>query len=326
MKNIDRYKAVIWGLACGDALGKPTEFMGMDGIRSRFGENGIQHINQTKGLFTDDTQMAVALAEGLLDAHDNGVRDMAIPEDVMPYVAERFVEWAFGPKNNRAPGNTCMAGCRGLRDGKPWTESGVKNSKGCGSAMRAAPLGLVYKADQLKEISLASSLVTHGHQAAQEAAHVAALAVRLLLDGESPENLVERLLSEATDPDLRKLLILVEPYVKIALEHPDLIDTHLSRHGLGESWVGDEAVASALYCFLLAHERGEGYVETVRYGANTVGDSDSIACIAGSFAGAYWGLGKKGVPQDWIDKVEDTKELGDLAQRLYDLAHAQGNI
>ena len=84
MKNVDRYKAVILGLACGDALGKPTEFLGMDGIRSRFGADGIQHINQTYGKFTDDTQMAVALAWGLLDADGNGVRDMTIPEDVMP--------------------------------------------------------------------------------------------------------------------------------------------------------------------------------------------------------------------------------------------------
>lgn len=327
MKNIDRYKAVILGLACGDALGKPTEFLGMDGIHSRFGAGGIKHINQTSGMFTDDTQMAVALAEGLLDADSNGVRDMTIPEDVMPYVAERFVEWAFGPKNNRAPGNTCMAGCRVLRDGKPWTESGVTNSKGCGSAMRAAPLGLVYKAGQLKEISHASSLVTHGHQAAQEAAHVAALTVRLLMEGERPEHLIKRLLREVTDPNFRKLLERVTDAVNKTVTRqtsPAKVQTH--EGGLGESWVGDEAVASALYCFILAHVQEQGYVETVRYGANTVGDSDSIATICGSFAGAYWGLGKRGVPQDWIDKVEDTKELSNLAQRLYDLALSQGNI
>jgi ADP-ribosylglycohydrolase len=339
MKNTDRYKAVILGLACGDALGKPTEFGSVKSIRSRFGQAGIQHINQTTGLFTDDTQMAVALAEGLLDSaifaesiltEDSTLEErqaayatlVNVPEQVMPHVAKRFVEWAFGPKNNRAPGNTCMAGCRALRDGKPWTESGVPNSRGCGSAMRAAPLGLVYKAGKtLKEMSYASSVVTHGHQAAQEAAHVAALAVRLLIEGTHPTQLLERLSREVTEPNFVKLMGRVEKAVNDTITGkttPEEVQTFAG--GLGESWVGDEAVASALYCFLLADAQGEGYVETVRYGANTDGDSDSIATICGSFAGAYWGLGGKGLPESWISHVEDSKYLGQLAVRLYDLS------
>ena len=328
--SLDKYKAVLWGLAIGDALGAPTEFKGLKGIKERWGPEGIQHINQTDGKFTDDTQMTVALAEGLLDARENIIaatvpisKLMANPGTVMPHVAKQFVSWAFGPKNNRAPGTTCMAGCRNLRAGQPWDESGVARSKGCGSAMRSSPVGLVYKnPDELEAIARASSIVTHGHPAAVDAAHAAAFAVRALLEGTDPVIMMGSIFDVcANDENFCLLLSSVLPLVG-KTDRGEITPEEVQTHAhLGESWVGDEAVASALYCFLLAVKRGEGYVETVRYGANTCGDSDSIAAIAGSFAGAYWGLGgEKGIPQDWIDLVEDKIELETLAQRLYALA------
>jgi ADP-ribosylglycohydrolase len=264
--------------------------------------------------------MTVALAEGLLDA--SNLVSSANPDQIMPWVARRFVEWAFGPDNNRAPGNTCMAGCYALRAGKPWTESGVPTGDGCGSAMRSSPVGLAFKEpDVIERMARASSVVTHAAQSALDAAHAAALGVRALLEGTNPDELPGILIDVcAKDDRFYALMSEVETYVDAAIKTPGLIDKHLSRAGLGEAWKGDSAVASALYCFLLAYRRGEGYVETVRYGANTCGDSDSIAAIAGSFAGAYWGLGgEKGVPADWIDCVEDRDELELLAQRLYAL-------
>jgi ADP-ribosylglycohydrolase len=329
---LDNFKATIWGLAIGDALGHPTEFKSVEGIRKRFGPKGIQSVLDTDGRFTDDTQMTVALAEGLLDARDAIVNapagDVSLAEAIsapprtMPFVAKQFVKWAFGPKNNRAPGNTCMAGCRALREGKPWTESGVKRSKGCGSAMRSSPVGLVY--DDLKaidEIARASSVVTHGHPAALDAAHAAALVVRLLLNGVEPLEMMDIVWEQcARDENFRYLLSNVLSWVGMTNSGKLTPEEAQTSEHLGESWKGDEAVASALYCFLLAYKRGEGYVETVRYGANTCGDSDSIAAIAGSFAGAYWGIGgEKGVPEEWIDHVEDRDDLELLAQRLYDL-------
>ena len=59
------------------------------------------------------------------------------------------------------------------------------------------------------------------------------------------------------------------------------------RH-IGEGWIGEEAVALALYCIL---RYPDSYVDCVRRGANTDGDSDSIACIAGGIMGARLGLG-----------------------------------
>ena len=340
-------RAVIYGLACGDALGKDTEFMSVRTIKQRYGATGIRELSETSGQFTDDTQMAVAVAEGLLDAqrwvgieradakvlgHPVCTADLNDPYFVMPHVAKRFVAWAFGPKNNRAPGNTCMGGCRNLRSGISWNKSGITRSKGCGGMMRAAPVGLVYDdIDTIARIAGAQSEITHGHKASTQAAQLTALVVRRLAVGEDPNNLFLALSSETLldeellgeiDPKLRDLLVRTVFAVTATYKGeiaPEEIMVSYESHllALGESWHGDEAFASALYCFLLANARGEGYVEAVRYGANTCGDSDSIAAVAGAFAGACWGLdGEKGVPQTWIDQVEDTVELGELADRL----------
>jgi len=337
---LDKFKATIWGLAIGDTLGYQVEFSSLREIKRRHGEAGVQSF-PAGATFSDDTQMSVALAEGLLDAHafalsisegkDNEVRRaslatlVCIPEQVMPYVAKQFTKWAFGPKNTRAPGTTCMGGCRNLRDGKPWTQSGIMHSKGCGSAMRASPVGLVYSDPKVvNEMARASSVITHGHQAALDAAHAAALGVRLLLDGVKPMEMIGEVFKQcAQDERFLYLLSSVLPLVGATDRGEITPEKVQTRDHLGESWAGDEAVASALYCFLLAHKRGEGYVETVRYGANTCGDSDSISAIAGSLAGARWGIGgERGIPLSWIEHVEDRDELELLAQRLYNL-HAE---
>ncbi len=347
MSTRAKFQAIVIGHACGDTLGYQVEFSRLDAIRRRFGPEGVLDF-QKGAVYSDDTQMNEALALGLLDSlpksgdslevtvGDGDVRVerkdpeswlgyMSDPAHVMPHIAKRFVAWSISPENNRAPGGTCMAGCSALRRGVWWTESGVKNSKGCGSVMRSAPVGMVYLEPALGEIARASSVVTHGHPAALDAAHLGALAVRLLLEQEPVENLCALLYEHATDENMKALLMRVPLAVEATIAGrftAGQIQTHRDAGplSLGESWVGDEALVSALYCFLLAHARGEGYVETVRYGANTDGDSDSIAAIAGQFAGACWGLGgKKGVPVSWITRVERGAELRKLGSDLYDL-------
>ena len=75
--------------------------------------------------------------------------------------------------------------------------------------------------------------------------------------------------------------------------------------------LGEEAVALALYCFL---KHPDDYKEVVIRGANTNGDSDSIACIGGSISGAY--LGFNVIPDEWVKEIEKSEYLNDLATRL----------
>jgi ADP-ribosylglycohydrolase len=332
--HIDNVIATILGVACGDALGAPTEFIHVPAIKSRYGPDGIQDLSQTDGRYTDDTQMTEALGLGLVKAYEGldtqcGVviqKEMANTDYVMKHITKQFVMWSKSPENNRAPGGSCMFGCRQLAMNKPWRKSGAPNSKGCGTAMRASPVGIVYNdLDTLREIAFAQAICTHGSRVAQEASYVAALAVHLLL--RNPDLTVSQVFDiccqAVTDERFALLMSRCAKAIELTLKGeitPDEVMTHdhdvTGAVCLGESWTGDEAVASALYCFGLADARGEGYVETVRYGANTNGDSDSIACIAGSFAGARWGFGERGLPEEWATSVENSKRLATLARQL----------
>lgn len=81
---------------------------------------------------------------------------------------------------------------------------------------------------------------------------------------------------------------------------------------LGGAWIGEEAVACALWCVVRA---GGGYREAVLRGANSSGDSDSIACIAGGIAGALGGIAS--LPDEWVREVEAAPRLDALARLLH---------
>jgi ADP-ribosylglycohydrolase len=301
MGEVDKAKGIVYGLAIGDALGAATEFLELDRIKAKYGKDGIRDLPDP-ALFTDDTQMSIAIAEALILAGEKDV------EAIMGAVREEFIKWYHSPENNRAPGRTCLTGVANLEKGVHWTESGIARSKGCGSAMRAAPIGYLYQDDpeKLKEVAHATGICTHGHPAADAACIGAAYLVKLALDGVPPDNMLQDLI-HFTGEISREL---AEAILKVAkcLDWED--EEKVLKH-LGEGWVGEEALALALYCFL----RYPGsYEKCVIRSANTNGDSDSIACIAGSISGAY--LGVEAIREDWIRRIEKSEYLGDLARRL----------
>ncbi|MGB9626385.1 MAG: ADP-ribosylglycohydrolase family protein, partial [Phycisphaerae bacterium] len=81
---------------------------------------------------------------------------------------------------------------------------------------------------------------------------------------------------------------------------------------LGDAWVGEEALADALYCFLRSPDEHRA---TVLAAANSNGDSDSIACIAGAMSDAFNGV--EAIPERWRRGVENGEYLTDLAKRLH---------
>jgi ADP-ribosylglycohydrolase len=306
--SFEQAKAILFGLALGDAIGWPTEFLSLPQIYSRFGAKGIQE-PRNPALYTDDTQMTIALTEGLLEAGLGASIDSQ-----MEAVAKRFITWKNSPENNRAPGNTCMAAVRRLESGMAWRDAGIKDSKGCGSAMRVATIGYLYQNDEtkLREVAKESGIITHGHSSAVAGSIAAAYLMKLALDGIAPEEYLRRTLAfcEGISEDFDKALIRVTHVMGWGSE------THAMRH-LGEGWVGDEAVALALYCVL---RYPNDYAEAVRRGATSEGDSDSIACIAGGIMGARLGL--DAIPLDWRERCENKTYLIDLAKRMAEAKEA----
>ncbi len=298
---MDQVLGMLYGIALGDALGWPAEPLSLEQIRKTYGPRGIQELPEP-ALFTDDTQMTLAVSEALIDAGD---RDL---EGLMAAVSRRFVEWLHHPESYRAPGASCLYGARQLEKGVPWREAGKLDSKGCGAAMRVAPIGYFYQDDlpRLREVAAATARATHRHPAAELGAVAAAYLVKLALDQTPPDDFL-RLLQDETQglvPDFDQALQRLEQGLEMS-------DPAKALPHIGEGWVAEEAVLASLYCFL-QHPRD--YLAVIRLAANTSGDSDSLAGITGGISGAY--LGIQALPPTWLARIEKSAYLADVARRL----------
>lgn len=306
MNNHNRQEqatAILLGLAIGDALGYPVEFSQMHQIKAKYGEQGIQEPPSPVALYSDDTQMTLALVEGLLAA------GLDAPLDVqMKAVADQFVIWKHSPENNRAPGNTCMRALSRYEEGAFWRDAGIVESKGCGSCMRVAPLGYFYQhdVDRLREVAVASGEITHRHPAAIAASIAGAYLVKLALDGVAPENYIREVMAftEGISDEHDQALLRVGHVL-------GWTDEEAAMNHLGQGWVAEESIALALYCIL---RYPDDYVACMRRAANSPGDSDSIACIAGGIMGARLGLAA--IPENWRVRCENYALLLTTAERM----------
>jgi ADP-ribosylglycohydrolase len=312
------------GLAVGDAMGFPTEFNGMAQIAAKCGPWRTMPLPLSSGraYVTDDTQMALALGEGLVEALGDGPLTAGRME---PPVRARFVEWYFSPENNRAPGATCLRACKALSRGGVWQAASDVGSKGCGANMRVAPLGLVPGLDERQRSGAAQlqSALTHGHPTALAASDLTAYTVRLLAQGTGPGELLPALreyahagrgryradwlgdlADRAQDPDRTSFAtrgwdecLAVLDRLESALRSPDVEADPCAATGAG--WIAEEAFATGLYCFLLLPDDPPSVVRRAAYSS---GDSDSIAALAGAFAGARHGAGAW--PAEWVRDIE----------------------
>ena len=316
------------GLAYGDALGKPTEFQDYATIVARYGPGGPQDLVGDPALVTDDTQMALAVGEALLAAPAVG------PAALEPLLRRNFLDWAASPDNNRAPGMTCLRACAALGDGRAWQQATQAGSKGCGANMRVTPVGLMpgLSDEQRAGAAQLQAALTHGHPTGLAASELTAYAVRWLADGLAPADLLAALRDRCVTQreiyredwlgDLWQQPGVGSPAEFIArgwdetasaLDRVAVALTAGDRTGdpclaTGEGWIAEEALATALYCYLISPEEP---VAVLGRGAASSGDSDSIACLAGAFAGAA--LGMDAWPAEWAKRIEYAERLRRLA-------------
>ncbi|MGW6910881.1 ADP-ribosylglycohydrolase family protein [Streptomyces sp. NPDC054940] len=315
------------GLALGDALGFPTEFNDVPSILAKCGPWREMEL-PTPAIVTDDTQMTLALGKGLRTAMDRGVLG---PKRLERPVREEFVDWYQSPENNRAPGRTCLVACNLLKnESRPWQDASQIGSKGCGANMRVAPLGLVpgLSDEQRAGAAQLQSALTHGHPTALAASDLTAHAVRLLAQGTEPTGLIGLLRSYAyenrtryherwlgdlwtrsQDPTAEHFIargwdecqaILDRLHDAVRTASPET-DPCLAT---GAGWIAEEALATGLLCFLWFVDEP---LTALRRAACTSGDSDSIACLTGAFAGAW--LGADAWPTEWADRIEYRGDL-----------------
>lgn len=311
---LERYRGTLLGSAVGDALGAPVEFLRWEEIASRYGPQGIQGLIPSPygfGAVTDDTQMTLATAKGLLAAgeavlrgdHDSAARS----------VYSAYLEWLStqeDPRCRRAPGFTCLSALRSGRMGT--VESPLNDSKGSGGVMRASPAGLSLpgKPDDAFSLGVRIAAITHGHPLGYIPAGVLAALISRLI---ARQDLAGAVQAEASrpklDPGTRALLMRA---FHLAL-YDDLSPLG-AVEALGQGWTGDEPLAIAVYCSL-RFAGSDAFRKAVLASINHSGDSDSTGAITGAIMGAW--LGEDAVPKEWLSRLEGAAELSDVAFRMW---------
>lgn len=320
-----RVQGSLFGLAYGDAMGLPTEFAPYQVIVARHGVAGPRELPEPPRV-TDDTQMTLAVGAALLAALETRPLTAARLE---PHLRERYLAWLVDPENVRAPGRTCIEACRRMARGASWLAATEPGSKGCGANMRVAPIGLVdgIGDDERAGAAQLQAAMTHGHPTGLAASELTAYAVHLLRTGTGPADLLTALRERCS----AQRTVYREDWLGTLWQRPgatspaefiargwDECDGALAvvERTLGPAydgdpceltgagWVAEEALATALYCFLTTPEDP---VRVIGRAAATSGDSDSIACLAGAFAGAH--LGMAAWPPEWAARIEYAAQL-----------------
>jgi ADP-ribosyl-[dinitrogen reductase] hydrolase len=317
----DALAGCLLGGAVGDALGAVVEFDSLDEIRRRYGPAGLTDFPPDAGHITDDTQMTLFTAEALIRAHRryearrfeyavdelwSAYRRWLATQQTAPagdggagLVAEPVLQ------HRRGPGNTGLSALIGNEPGS--VDLPVNDSKGCGGVMRVAPVGLV--ARRPCGLGIASAALTHGHPSGYLPAGAGAEIIARLRAGEALRAAagatIEAISSweghEETVGALGRALALAD---REPAPTPEAVAT------LGEGWVGEEALAIAVYCALT----GGSFEAAVLAAANHSGDSDSTAAITGNLLGAA--AGRAGVPEAWIAAVAERALVEQVADDL----------
>ncbi|HEX8957578.1 MAG TPA: ADP-ribosylglycohydrolase family protein, partial [Burkholderiaceae bacterium] len=264
--RLERYVGCLLGLACGDAVGTTVEFSPRGSFATVTDMVGGGPFGLVPGQWTDDTSMALCLAESLLtkqgfDAHDQMTR----------YV--NWWKWGYLSSTGHCfdIGMTVRGALRSfLETGDPYSGPTDPETAGNGSLMRLAPAVLFAYPDRGKALQYAadSSRTTHGASEAVECCQLLAALLCRILDGTDKAQLLQDL---GFEPRERK----VKELAGGGFLEKD-------GHGIRGSGYCVESLEAALWCFY----RTDTFRDAVLRAANLGDDADTTAAIVGQIAGA----------------------------------------
>ena len=199
-----------------------------------------------------------------------------------------------------------MRGAGRLARGVPWSEAGGAKDGGCGSVMRAYPFGVVFSddIDKAERWAVEHSKMTHRDPIALAACAAMAVGTALTVTGEQPETVWASMIEAAARQDSVTAAMMQRALADAA----NGVEPEVTLARL-EGWAAHEAIAAGLY---VAARHPDDPRAAILEGANTPGDSDSIATLAGALVGARSGLER--IPVEWLQDVERSSELLALAK------------
>lgn len=283
------------GLALADALGARYE----GGFLERTVWKVIVAASGGALRWTDDTQMAVGLAESLIAKRGLDAGDAA-------------ARWARNMDGLRGYGPGASRLLKRVRGGEDWRSANRSvfpdGSYGNGAAMRAAPVGLFFRDDEaaLVEAAALSSEITHAHPLGVEGgvliARGTAMALRERFD---PEGFLGELRRTSGRDEYRERLALAAGFLKSPPPASEV------RERLGVSIVAHESVVTALYAFCRYPDDFRGMIE---YIIGLGGDTDTIGAMAGGMSGARGGV--SALPEEELARLEDRSRIESVGRDL----------
>lgn len=311
MELLARYRGSLLGLACGDAVGTTVEFSRPGTFKPVKDMVGGGPFGLKPGQWTDDTSMALCLAESLLEKAGFDPADQL----------ERYVRWwrdGYWSSTGRCfdiGGTVSHALSRFLKTGESFCGDTHPSSAGNGSLMRLAPVPLYFARDPAKAIELAgeSSRTTHGAATCIDACRYYAA----LIVGALAERTKDELLSERFAP--------VPGYWQA---HPlcaeiDEIARGSFKHKQPPEIAGTGYVVKSLEASLWALFHSSDFETGCLLAVNLGDDADTTGAIFGQLAGAIYG--EANIPAKWRDKLTRRVDIVRLAEGLHAAgqSHAQ---
>lgn len=294
----EKFEGCLLGLALGDALGAPHE----GGVVERALWRLIGTTGQGETRWTDDTQMALDIAESLIAKGTLDVDDLALR-------FARSYRWSRG----YGPGVAKVL--KRIARGSDWRQANVsvypQGSFGNGGAMRAPVIGLFYarRPGELAGAARLSASVTHAHPLGQEGAVLVAAATAAALNAGNPFEILQ---GAASSCHLEPFTARLEIAARWLQSGEEPAPREVARQ-LGNGIAASASSATAVYLALRFMNRP--FMEMQQYIVRVGGDVDSI----GAMAGAIWGSanGAAGLPQDKLAKLEQRERLLAAASSLH---------
>ncbi len=292
----NRAIGALTGLAVGDALGVPAEFQARGSFSPVTDMMGGGIFNLPAGYWTDDTSMALCLADSLLacdgfDSHDQ---------------MQRYARWLELGENSSTGrcfdigDTTRKAVMQFIHRGISQTTYTDHSNSGNGSIMRLAPVPIFYHHDieQAVHFGRLSSTTTHGSDACLSACAYLSLVLWRAINSKMGKD--ELLADDSTQYNEHLHSIISGDY------------QHKSRDDIIGSGYVVESLEAALWCF---YHTGN-FADAVLTAVNLGDDADTTAAICGQIAGAYYGV--DAIPAHWLEKLHDSERIINLAAALFD--------
>lgn len=329
---VDKTKGMVYGSAFGDAWGYVTEFKRFEEIHKE------QTAIPQELIISDDTQMSIyniRAVDYILDTYsikklNNIAYDIPLQNEIRKIFAEYHLEWLHDPKNNRAPGMTCLNAL------EKYSKISVKlqgnegswgnNSKGCGTIMRAPWLGLVpLNRNSIAVLSILQSETTHAHPTASISSALSSLLINdlfyenyNLLGNDEAFRIAFKILEEIRSIEIPLVQNSVKGIEEVEKSLVHAVDNWESfsrsqdtldiNHFFGEGWIAEEALMNALASVsFYSPSFVSNSIKGIKRLVYSNGDSDSIAAIGGSFLGAYNGYDSFDYPI--IEHIENYYQL-----------------